>query len=83
MTDPSEIVAVECGEPDAGSVWFAFTQDSPFKMYSSLAEAVMAAQRAIRSGAWWFDARESIMRANRQWMPWPGDIDPWAEPRHR
>jgi hypothetical protein len=83
MTDPSEFVAVECGEPDKGSVWFAFTQDSPFRMYSSLPEAVTAAQRAIRSGAWWFDVAEGRMRANRHWMPWPGDVDPWAEPKHR
>jgi hypothetical protein len=83
MTDPSEIVAVESGERDNGSVWFAFTQDTPFKMYSSLLEAVMAAQRAIRSGAWWFDVTEGRIRANRHWMPWPGDADPWAEPRHR
>lgn len=83
MTDPSEIVVAECGEPDTGSVWFAFTQDTPFKMYSSLLEAATAAQRAIRSGAWWFDFRQGIMRANRHWMPWPGDVDPWAEPMYR
>jgi len=80
MTDPSEIVAVECGQPETGSVWFAFTQDTPFKMYSSLGSAIAAAQRAVQSGAWWFDSKQGIMRANRNWMPWPGDRDPWAEP---
>lgn len=83
MTDPGEMVVVELGDNLTGSVWFTFTQDTPFMMYPSLLRAVEGAERAMASGAWWFDVKEGIMRAKRNWMPWPGDVDPWAEPKAR
>jgi hypothetical protein len=63
--------------------WSPSTQDTPFKMYSSLEEAAAADQRAIQSGSWTFDLVEGIMQANGHSMPWPGDVDPQAVPRYR
>lgn len=85
MMDGSEIVSVECQGDGRGSVWFAFTEDSAFQMFPSLESALDAAIYCAHSGDWTWSADDEVIHADRDWMPWPGDLEvtPWCNPRGR
>ena len=85
MMDDAEIVSVECHGDDRGSVWFAFTQEPAFKMFSSLGSAIESALYSAESGYWTWCVEDQMVRADRDWMAWPGDLEqpPGRDPRHR
>lgn len=86
MMDGSETVSVECQGDLRGSVWFAFTQDTElFQMFPSLEPALDAAIYCAESGDWSWSAEDEMVHADRDWMPWPGDLEhpPWRDPRGR